>query len=356
MKRVHEPARSLQASLRDVSRFCGRFLQNESAYGLNISVGYAGTSVNRACRLLNCCGVCWAWSRYAQCPWGFVAYVIQAEVRRNPRRGHLATSDQAPHAVKFLSTSLTYASTLDRSIGLVLFTMHISVIHGPMRTPALGARMSSATLAPFSYSTAASSLPSFQQTLRQQKRAASTVSRCQRVVPFNKKQLALLKLRPQQAQMFLTTALRNTCIRANSTSTSSSPTPSSSPKAGDVYLDWNSFFKLRASRRRYSLASSILSSIATTVVGVQILSTQDLENLGAQAMGLDPLVVLGLATAACGAVGWLVGPFLGNAIWGLIYRQYKPAVQVVRLLCALPYISYPHTPCSRYPVFTLTND
>ncbi|CAG8890538.1 unnamed protein product [Penicillium egyptiacum] len=105
-------------------------------------------------------------------------------------------------------------------------------------------------------------------------------------------------------------------VRANSTSA----------PANEVKLDWDSFFKLRASRRRYSLASSIASSAVSTAVGVQILSGQDLEHLGATVMGLDPFVVLGLATAACGAVGWLLGPALGNGIWGLVYRKYKPSV------------------------------
>lgn len=93
----------------------------------------------------------------------------------------------------------------------------------------------------------------------------------------------------------------------------------------EAKLDWNSFFKLRASRRRYSLASSIVTSLVSTVAGVQFLSTQDLESLGAQVMGLDPFVVLGLATAACGAVGWLAGPIVGNGTWGLIYRRFKPS-------------------------------
>ncbi|KAJ5108288.1 hypothetical protein N7456_004963 [Penicillium angulare] len=94
----------------------------------------------------------------------------------------------------------------------------------------------------------------------------------------------------------------------------------------DVKLDWNSFFKLRASRRRYSLASSVASSLVSTTAGVQILSAQDLESLGAQVMGLDPFVVLGLATAACGAVGWLLGPVVGNGIWGMVHRKYKGSV------------------------------
>lgn len=78
-----------------------------------------------------------------------------------------------------------------------------------------------------------------------------------------------------------------------------------------------------------------MASFFSTTIGVQVLSTQDLESLGAQVMGLDPFVVLGLATAACGAVGWLAGPFFGNAIWGLIYRRYTPAVAVVRWVLAI---------------------
>ncbi|KAJ5731881.1 Presequence translocated-associated motor subunit pam17 [Penicillium malachiteum] len=102
---------------------------------------------------------------------------------------------------------------------------------------------------------------------------------------------------------------------------------SSTPK-DDVKLDWNSFFKLRASRRRYSLASSVVSSLVSTTVGVQVLSSQDLESLGAQVMGLDPFVVLGMATAACGAAGWLVGPVVGNGLWGLVYRRFTPSVAI----------------------------
>lgn len=109
-------------------------------------------------------------------------------------------------------------------------------------------------------------------------------------------------------------------LRANSTS---------APANKEVKLDWDSFFKLRASRRRYSLVSSVASSAISTTVGVQVLSGQDLEHLGATVMGLDPFVVLGLATATCGAVGWLLGPALGNGIWGLVYRKYKPSVNTV---------------------------
>jgi import inner membrane translocase subunit TIM23 len=106
-------------------------------------------------------------------------------------------------------------------------------------------------------------------------------------------------------------------------------TQSTSAGKDEVKLDWDSFFKLRASRRRYSLASSIGTCLLSTTIGVQLLSSQDLESLGAQVMGLDPFVVLGLATAACGAVGWLAGPVVGEGVWGLVYRRFKPSVATV---------------------------
>lgn len=106
---------------------------------------------------------------------------------------------------------------------------------------------------------------------------------------------------------------------------------STAAPADEVKLDWNSFFKLRASRRRYSLASSVATSLASTAAGVEVLSARDLESLGGAVMGLDPFVVLGLATAACGAAGWLLGPIVGNGAWGLVYRKYKPSVNTVSI-------------------------
>lgn len=123
-------------------------------------------------------------------------------------------------------------------------------------------------------------------------------------------------LRPQNNSIPASCVLRTT-VRANSTS--------SAPPMNEAKLDWNSFFKLRATRRRYSVASSAVTSVVTTVFGVQYLSTQDIESLGAQVMGLDPIVVLGMSTMACGAAGWLLGPFVGNGLWSLVNRKYTAA-------------------------------
>jgi import inner membrane translocase subunit TIM23 len=126
------------------------------------------------------------------------------------------------------------------------------------------------------------------------------------------------------------------CRAFATTSTSSSQqrpdqqqSPSSSTTTAPAKLDWNTFFTLRASRRRYSLISSIIAALGTTSAGLTVLLTQNLEVIGAQMMGLDPIAVMVLGTAACGAVGWLAGPFVGTGLWRWRYRNQKDAVAVV---------------------------
>ncbi|KAL4929203.1 presequence translocated-associated motor subunit PAM17 [Aspergillus undulatus] len=188
--------------------------------------------------------------------------------------------------------------------------MHTTLIMNPVRSATLCARLPAAALNPM-----VSQTSSLYQTisLKAQTRPSSTSTvRAPKATPT----LQLSSSRPQKTSVTsCINILQTTSIRSNSTAA----------RQEAAKLDWNSFFKLRASRRRYTLASSIVSSGASTVIGIQVLSSQNLENLGAQVMGLDPFVVLGMATAACGAAGWLVGPFLGNAVWSLVNRNYRKA-------------------------------
>ncbi|KAI5306531.1 TIM23 complex component [Ascosphaera pollenicola] len=88
-------------------------------------------------------------------------------------------------------------------------------------------------------------------------------------------------------------------------------------------LDWNRFFKIRAMRRRYSQASSILAAIASTGGGLQVMANQDIEYITAQFPILDPMVLMVLSIAASGGLGWLMGPFLGNGLFNLVYRKER---------------------------------
>ncbi|KAI9931433.1 hypothetical protein ASPWEDRAFT_37768 [Aspergillus wentii DTO 134E9] len=195
--------------------------------------------------------------------------------------------------------------------------MHGMTISAPVRNAVLGGRLSSAALGPL----ASSPMTSQKTSWKQHTRPVSTSSTQINGVSAPATALKATP-RPQATTASLSPVLQSTSVRANSTSSDVSGREEAKK------LDWNSFFKLRASRRRYSLASSIATSLVSTTAGVQFLSTQDLEGLGAQVMGLDPFVVLGMATAACGAAGWLVGPFVGNGVWGLVNRKYKTSVMV----------------------------
>ncbi|PYH99909.1 presequence translocase-associated motor subunit Pam17 [Aspergillus ellipticus CBS 707.79] len=179
-----------------------------------------------------------------------------------------------------------------------------------LRSAMLGGRLPTTMLGPFTHPTSCTT-PLYRAIFQARNASTSTLR------AHGQRSACALKIIAPRAQTPL--PISPILRRANSTTAGANDA---------VKLDWNSFFKLRASRRRYTLASSIVTSMASTIVGVQILSTQDLESLGAQVMGLDPFVVLGMATAACGAVGWLVGPFVGNAVWGLVYRRFKPSVMV----------------------------
>ncbi|MCJ1354042.1 MAG: TIM23 complex component [Icmadophila ericetorum] len=96
--------------------------------------------------------------------------------------------------------------------------------------------------------------------------------------------------------------------------------PSSSQSQSPQTLTWNRFLALRRTRRHFNLFSSISTSLVTTSAGMAILTQQDIDKLGTQIFGLDPIAVLGLATLACGGVGWLLGPFWGGAVFRWWYR------------------------------------
>ena len=89
-----------------------------------------------------------------------------------------------------------------------------------------------------------------------------------------------------------------------------------------VVLDWNTFFQLRKARRRWQSAFSILSSVAGGFGGAAFLSTGMADSVVSQ-IPLDPLITLGLLTLSCAALGWLVGPSLGTAVFNTLKSKYK---------------------------------
>ena len=127
------------------------------------------------------------------------------------------------------------------------------------------------------------------------------------------------------------------CTRLASTSASPPPPAASAISSPQVppqttvstHLTWNRFLQLRSIRRRYNLVSSILTAGATTFGGIVFLGQQDLDRLGNLLFGLDPIMAMGMGVVACGAAGWLIGPFAGNAAFGLWYRRLGPEIALV---------------------------
>ena len=82
-------------------------------------------------------------------------------------------------------------------------------------------------------------------------------------------------------------------------------------------LTWDDFLKLRKTRRYISLVSSIGTAVGSTALAVPIMAQYEVENQIAALTGLDPFIGIGLTITAIGGVGWLLGPFVGNAAFGI---------------------------------------
>ncbi|KAK5045456.1 hypothetical protein LTR84_009320 [Exophiala bonariae] len=108
-----------------------------------------------------------------------------------------------------------------------------------------------------------------------------------------------------------------------SRSRNASTTSKSDPRS-DV-LDWNTFFNLRTSRRRYALTSSIITSAGSTTAAIVAFSEiPDLANTVQSIIPTDPFVSMGVATFGATFFGWLIGPAFGNTVWRLLHRSRLP--------------------------------
>lgn len=64
-----------------------------------------------------------------------------------------------------------------------------------------------------------------------------------------------------------------------------------------------------------NLVASIFSGAGSIAVATPLIAEYEIESIGAQITGLDPMFVIGGSLMAVGGVGWLMGPFLGTAFF-----------------------------------------
>jgi import inner membrane translocase subunit TIM23 len=103
---------------------------------------------------------------------------------------------------------------------------------------------------------------------------------------------------------------------------SSSAVPPSSTPA----LDWNTFFTLRKTRRRYQVACSFATMMVGATTAGLVLINIDMDWLGK--LPLDPFITLGLMTMSSAALGWLAGPSFGSSIFHMVKRGVKAPMAV----------------------------
>ena len=65
-------------------------------------------------------------------------------------------------------------------------------------------------------------------------------------------------------------------------------------------------------------------------ITVPIMAQYEVENQIAALTGLDPFIAIGLTMTAIGGVGWLMGPFVGNTVFGLWKRNLRGEIARVR--------------------------
>ncbi|GAW14447.1 hypothetical protein ANO14919_038500 [Xylariales sp. No.14919] len=116
-------------------------------------------------------------------------------------------------------------------------------------------------------------------------------------------------------------AARRTATTA-STASSSASSPPPTPK-----LDWNGFFQLRKTRRRFQLASSIVTMGIGGTAGAMLLVNMEMDWLLSK-VPMDPIFALGIITFSFAGLGWLAGPSLGSTIFYIFKRGVKRPMAV----------------------------
>lgn len=92
-------------------------------------------------------------------------------------------------------------------------------------------------------------------------------------------------------------------------------------------LDWNTFFKLRKTRRRLQLVLSVATALGTSTGGALFVTTSTADRIMGQ-VPLDPIFTMGIITMSFAALGWLVGPSIGTAIFNALRSSYKSQMAV----------------------------
>lgn len=74
------------------------------------------------------------------------------------------------------------------------------------------------------------------------------------------------------------------------------------------------------------MAATIPATVLTFGIGANYFASMEIDHTKTF-FGVDPILVLGAATIACGGLGYLLGPTIGGTIWKVSHRQILPLVE-----------------------------
>ncbi|KAI2470060.1 Pam17-domain-containing protein [Annulohypoxylon bovei var. microspora] len=92
-------------------------------------------------------------------------------------------------------------------------------------------------------------------------------------------------------------------------------------------LDWNTFFILRKTRRRFQLVSGLFTMAVGGSAGALLLVNMDMDWLLSK-VPMDPFFALGIMTLSFAGLGWLAGPSLGSALFYTFKRGVKKPMAI----------------------------
>ncbi|KAI1447770.1 Pam17-domain-containing protein [Annulohypoxylon stygium] len=200
------------------------------------------------------------------------------------------------------------------------------------RVGALGTRCLKLQVAPFARGATSatscpySSLASTAQRQQQQKQCAAVAVRGA-TRPFSSTKNQLMARRPAttarvQCQFAAAIPRRHASTTASAAPSSPSAAPEPSPP-----LDWNTFFRLRKTRRRFQLVSGLFTMAIGGSAGALLLVNMDMDWLLTK-VPMDPFFALGIMTLSFAGLGWLAGPSLGSALFYTFKRGVKKPMAV----------------------------
>lgn len=100
-----------------------------------------------------------------------------------------------------------------------------------------------------------------------------------------------------------------TSIRLNSTSTQQS-----------TQLNWVEYFKLKKQNNRVNVASSVVTGLIGGLITLNFLGNIEID-VEKPIMGFDPFIVMGGTVILGGGFGYLLGPFLGTALFNTFNKS-----------------------------------